>query len=296
MPTSPDQSPPTIAPEALKTEPSPAKKPLGRIAESFLKLIGRTKTYKPAEPHEVLSEIATSPIEPEDINTESSPPLASQELLASEPPHTIIGMEQFDKLEEEGGGGLFEGALGFARTEEDRQFYQSKIDAVKEARRALCKKYGIDIDVAEKFRTAKPLSRIVIDRFADQLPPVEPGMVRMYRGEGPHQGKTDEQTALEVGIPYSDDGGNWFAHELDVASSYPLGELETSRMVYVDIPANSMQKYCVDNLSKYFGKGAAHEFILPNRIVAQTKEFVRFLRADTTDNPWPKIPTPVTKP
>ncbi len=124
-------------------------------------------------------------------------------------------------------------------------------------------------------KDAKTISKLLIERAADELPPVKEGYIRMFRGEGPHPGTTDDPTI-----------GRWFAHNLQIASCFPLGKLGDSRLSYVDIPETSLAEYHVDNMPEFSGASKGGEYLLPPELVIQAREFIRFLKADTSGDPW----------
>lgn len=184
--------------------------------------------------------------------------------------HIYVGLERFDEITED--EPLLEGAVDHM-TGPNRERILARLAAKQEERRKLCEKYGVDIG---NIKDAKSISRLLIKRAVDELPSVREGYVRMFRGEGPHPGKSDDPNI-----------GRWFSHNLGIASSFPIGKLETSRFSYVDIPETSLAKFHVQDMPEYAGASKGSEYLLPGEIVSQAKEFIRFLKADSTSDPWP---------
>lgn len=203
------------------------------------------------------------------------------------PVAVYVGLEQIDKLDEN--VPLFEGYVEHS-VGERRDFIIQKLAELEAERKEIIDRYNIqpliDADLDERKKTApnyeyhrpvshaKGIARLLIINAARNLPPItKDGFIRMYRGEGPHDGKTDD-----------DWSGTWFSHDLNKACAYPLGAQATSRMIFVDIPEKLLGAYHAEDRMPGSSKGG--EYLLPRESVGKAKEFIRFLTVDTKDDPW----------
>lgn len=223
---------------------------------------------------------------------------AKENELTNQTKHVYVGLERLDEFAEN--ETLWEDFMNHVSGSRKEEL-QARLAAIKAEREELYRKYGInnelwekyggtkelreheyDIDIGkiEDIRDAKTISKLLIKRAADELPSIKEGCIRMFRGEGPHPGTTEDLTI-----------GRWFSHALNIISSYPQGKLQTCRFIFVDIPETSLSEYHVDDMPKFFGASRGGEYLLPPKLVAQAKEFIRFLKADTVGNPWPTSQT-----
>ena len=203
--------------------------------------------------------------------------------LRNETESIYVGLERLDELAKD--EPLLE---GFAEhgTEIGKERARARLAAIKAEREALFEKYGLTKELEEYSKNhrgiipddSKTISRLLIKRAADQLPRVQEGYTRMFRGEGPHPGSTEDWTI-----------GRWFSHDLDITSSYPIGPRGTSRLIYVDIPVNSLGQYHVNDMPEFKGASKIKEYLLPKERVDQSKEFIRFLTTDTSGDPWATV-------
>lgn len=225
------------------------------------------------------------------VQTEANNPLdqESTEPEINIPVQVYVGLEQIDELKKD--VPLLEGALKHSQGER-RDSLARKLASIDAKRREILDRYGlqplIDADLEDQKRAypnykhhlpisdAKGIAKLLIKQATQKLPPLtKEGYIRMYRGEGPHPGTTDE-----------DWKGTWFAYDLNQSASYPIGKLGDSHVIFVDIPKTSLREYHADNKPELFGASKGGEYLLPRETVAKAKEFIRFLKADTKGDPW----------
>ncbi len=219
--------------------------------------------------------------------------VVKEDELKNQPKNTYVGLERLDEIANK--EPLWESFVEHI-TGQNKEEFLARLAEIKVERKELYDKYGINNELWEKYgdtkklrergynidvgnikdiKDAKTISKLLIERAADELPPVKEGYIRMFRGEGPHPGTTDDPTI-----------GRWFAHNLQIASCFPLGKLGDSRLSYVDIPETSLAEYHVDNMPEFSGASKGGEYLLPPELVIQAREFIRFLKADTSGDPW----------
>lgn len=204
------------------------------------------------------------------------PQLTEGETIENPKGRIYAGIERLDEITRD--EPLMEGAA-----ESGNEIAQAKLNSMRAERKAILARYGINEELCkqegipslEYLNNAKSVSRLLIRLATKELPPVQEGNIRMFRGEGPHPGETEDYTI-----------GRWFAHDLNISSSYPIGPLGDSRIMYVDIPRTSLAEYHVNDMPEFRGASKVSEYLLPTEVVTQAKEFIRFLRADTVGDPW----------
>lgn len=205
------------------------------------------------------------------------------------PVQVYVGLEQIDELKKD--VPLLQDFLKHSQGER-RDSLARKLALIDAKRREILDRYDlqplIDADLEDQRRgypnykyhlpisDAKGIVKLLIKQAAKKLPPLtKEGYIRMYRGEGPHPGTTDDNWK-----------GTWFAHDLNQSASYPLGKLDNSRVIFVDIPEASLREYHADNKPELFGASKGGEYLLPRETVAKAKEFIRFLTVNTKGDPW----------
>jgi hypothetical protein len=237
--------------------------------------------------------VQSTAIEPNQIDPiqNTYPAIEKTSNIEVEPiiPQVYVGLEKLDELIDP------ERTLkgGFAISEGDRkQEFQEMLNEIEEKRQAIFKKcdavelvkqenerLGVNPYTGEphKLDDAKSLSYLLIEKAASELPKVKDGYVRMYRGEGPHPGRTDD-----------DNTGKWFSPDLNISKTAPFGPLKTSRMIFIDIPQESLKHYSVEKMRQFTGASKGGEYLLSRWQVSQAKEFIRFLEEGTQGDPWAK--------
>lgn len=250
------------------------------------------KWRKPSTALELSEAISSSVTAVEQANIESLPPLvtAQEEITQDSAKHTFVGLERLDGILKD--EQFLEGALEMVPADRKEKI-SIRLANLREEREKLYERYGvrelIETDSKEQLKkygqalevkNAKGISKLLINHLANQLPPVREGSIRMYRGEGPHPGTTEDPQI-----------GRWFGHDLVIASSYPAQPLGTSHIVYVDIPKTSLAQYHVNDMANFKGASKAGEYLLPLEVVKQAREFIRFLKADEEGDPWRTIPS-----
>lgn len=170
---------------------------------------------------------------------------------------------------------------------------QSRLNEIKSRKKALLDECGIDDEIRikiyertgikiEDIRESSFLRRLLVEQLARELPSVPKDYQRLFRGEGP--------VLLDDVASWT--AGKWFHVMIDYASAFPGAWDSTtvnsvnSRYLYVDIPQSDLKKYHVMEMKDFHGASKAGEFLIPDEIKSQAKEFVRFITADTIGDPW----------
>lgn len=206
-------------------------------------------------------------------------------------PAVYIGLERLGKIRED--ESLLQSAIYFADFNKDlarKEILEKRLSKLDEERKALYERCGLteadieNIVIHDEILISQLLTRMA----ADRLPPLKEGDARMYRGEGPYNRVVADDSM----------SGRWFSPK--VSGTFFNGryeDLPARRLTYVDVPASSLRQYHAADMEEFKGAGKKDEYVLPREIANKSKEFVRFMKADTKGDPWAKpllnTPTPL---